>query len=809
MEKIVVQAVASPARVGRRPSASGVFVMAVVALLGAHAYGQASATASVPAPMLSAAPMVSPDIDKPGEPFSYFSKPTDEIGVMDAPAATEITPEGYLYTGYGELMFFAGQHNTPVAQRLKTLEKGHLPIVHYTWRQDGIAYEVTAFEATLDGTPEGTLVNFIRVTMRNESATPTRADFATGVRYQAEDNTGTGTGDDRFMRPVKETRLGGYRQIGEDYNADWEYRFDGDAFLRDGRMLYSFPSHPAQLSFTLDQRYNEPPETKPGRLKIQSTTPVGIAHYSFLLQPKEERSLDFRMPVVPLAPGAEADRVKAADFDAYKAKTIAFWEEILSHGMGVTLPEEKVVDTFKMNLIYDLIARDKLDGFYIQTVNKLHYHSFYLRDSSDILNSYELTGYPEIARQVIDFFPRWQTPDGNFLSQSEQYDGWGEALWSYGRYYRMTGDRAFAEQVFPSMVRAVVWLKQARAADPLHLMPVSNVLDNEYVPGHLTGYNFLALAGLNEGIFMADSLGRASDAADFRKEYNDYCATFLKVLDQRTADTGGYIPPALDGQKTGQDWGNLLGTYPMHTLAPNDPRIAATLKNTQARYQEGLITYGDGRFLHHYLTIKNTFTEVIRGDQEQAVNELYALLAHTSSTHAGFEFAIRPWGDRDFEGNLSPHGWFAAEYRALLRNMLVREDEGDLHLLSVLSPEWIGNGKAIAIENAPTEFGKISYQLTQPDEASAMLHIDSHWKHAPGKLVVHLPWFMQVASVSADGKPVTVKDGAATVPANTKEVSLHWARKADAPALSYQHAVDDYKAEYRKRYEQSLHGAAN
>jgi hypothetical protein len=97
--------------------------------------------------------------------------------------------------------------------------------------------------------------------------------------------------------------------------------------------------------------------------------------------------------------------------------------------------------------------------------------------------------------------------------------------------------------------------------------------------------------------------------------------------------------------------------------------VTATLKATQAKYAEGIMTYADGEFLHHYLTIKNTMTEAIRGDQEQAVRELYALLLHTSSTHAGFEFAILPWGDRNFEDNLAPHGWFAAEYRTLLRTM--------------------------------------------------------------------------------------------------------------------------------------------
>ena len=48
-----------------------------------------------------AAQMAPPDIDPNDQPFSYFSNPTDAIGVMDAQAATEVTPEGYLYTGFG------------------------------------------------------------------------------------------------------------------------------------------------------------------------------------------------------------------------------------------------------------------------------------------------------------------------------------------------------------------------------------------------------------------------------------------------------------------------------------------------------------------------------------------------------------------------------------------------------------------------------------------------------------------------------------------------------------------------------------
>src|ERR1022692_4268360 len=96
------------------------------------------------------AQMVSPSIDRPDQPFSYFSKPTDEMGMMDAEAATEVTPEGYLRTGFGELMFFSGPDLEPTNVRIRTLEDGHLPIIHYQFERDGIVYRFTMFAAMLD-----------------------------------------------------------------------------------------------------------------------------------------------------------------------------------------------------------------------------------------------------------------------------------------------------------------------------------------------------------------------------------------------------------------------------------------------------------------------------------------------------------------------------------------------------------------------------------------------------------------------------------------------------------------------------------
>jgi hypothetical protein len=758
--------------------------------------------------------MANPAIDLQPGPFSYFSQSVDQLGVMGGVSGSEVSPEGYLYTGFGELMFFLGPAQTPVSARVRTLEDGYLPIVSYSVEDQGIDYRFTMFEWKLQsaaGTVE--IVNFVRVTVSNSGTGPRTAFLTSAMRYQAEQTTEYPTGDDRFMRPIPASGAGQFNQPGESFSKDWTYSLDGNALIRDGRILYLFPAHPApRLSLTLHTHYNRPRPITSTRLDVQPDTPTGVAAYAVELAPGETRTLDFRMPLVPVTPGSpEAAVLEGADFDAAHQAAVAFWREIVGRGMEIDVPERKAVDTFRASLVYNLMALNVVDGEDAQTVNLFQYHRFYLRDSADLVRMYDATGYSDIAARVFSLYPSRQTDDGNFLSQPGQYDGWGEALWSIGEHFRRTRDLHFAEEFYPRVARAVAWLVKARAADPLHIMPRSDVRDNEYVAAHLTGYNFLALDGLQSAIELAAATGHSADAEAFRREYADYRATFLRLLDAAASKDGGYIPPALDARNwQGTDWGNLLSVTPEPVLDPHDPRVTKTLEDVQARYQEGIATYAepdDGEFLHHYLTIKNTLTELVRGDekdQEQAIREFYAELLHTSSTHTGFEYAIRPWGSRDFEGNLAPHGWFAADYRNLLRNMMVREEGDTLHLLSAVSPEWIGAGKRIEVARAPTLFGSLDFSLEMPDDASAVLRLKPSFQQPPSRIVLHLPWFMAIDSVSADGRALSADGAKVSLPAQAREIRISWHRRPDAAAMSYDKTVESYKAEYRRRYQHLL-----
>ena len=775
----------------------------------------AGLTLSIASPRFALAQMVSPDIDRDDQPFSYFSKPTDIVGAMNAPAAAEISPEGYLYTGFGELMFFTGPEQTPISARVRTLEEGDLPIVSYTVSHLGIDYRFTAFAAqapSFNVKPQegiGSIVNFVRVTLHNPGNKPTAAFLTAAMRYQAEQTTEVPMGDNRFRRPAQAERIGNYQQPGENFRSDWTYSMEKGACLREGRALFFYPEQPApRLSLTLHTLYNRIEPLASSKLQLSPTTPFCSAAYTIKLAAGESRSLDLRVPLEPSPrESPEFKQVELASFEKSHGQVVESWHSVLNRGMRIELPEAKPVETFYASLVYDLLDLNLVQGTAVQTASQFQYHRFYLRDSADFVRMYDATGYSDFGSQVIRFFPMQQQPDGNFLSQPGQYDGWGEALWAFGEHYKRTHDLEFDREIYPRIQRAVDWLIAARAKDPLHVMPASDVRDNEYVSGHLTGYNFLALDGLQAAIDAAQRMGNGEDATRFQREFDDYRKTFLALLDQASAKAGGTLPPSLDaGEWKGTDWGNLLSVTPEHVLDPWDPRVTATLKSVSARYQEGITTYSepdDGVFLHHYLTIKNTLTELARGEQEQAIREFYAELLHTGSTHTGFEYAIRPWGSRDFEGNIAPHGWFAADYRNLLRNMMVREDGGVLHLLSAVSPEWIGKGRSIRVTGAPTYFGSLDFMLQMPDDKVAILKIDSRFEHPPKELVLHLPWFLEESSVVADGLPIPVAEGAAHLPATVREVRIVWSRRLPVN-MSFQRTVDSYKKEYRRRYEHLL-----
>ncbi|MCA9583361.1 MAG: chitobiase/beta-hexosaminidase C-terminal domain-containing protein, partial [Myxococcales bacterium] len=381
----------------------------------------------------------------------------------------------------------------------------------------------------------------------------------------------------------------------------------------------------------------------------------------------------------------------------------------------------------------------------------------------------------------------------------------------------MTEDAAFATRVAPVLAPHRAEFLTKTGGDPDGLWPVAGPYDNEALQDeHYTGHSFWALLGLKEGKRIAAAAGLGAIAADYQSTYDTYRTTFFEKLDSITALTGGYIPPGVDDPLSGYDWANAsAGVYPFGEIAPSDPRVAETAWVVREhKYQEGIMTYGSSNahvrklaqergetvptgWLHHYQTIYTTMTNLLLGEQRRVVEDLYGLLVHTSSTHAGFEYGIQPWGNRDPRGNRPPHGWFAARYNELLRHMLLREEGSTLHLASALSPAWVKPGQTVAVRKGATYFGPISYEFTF-HAGGGTLTMTPSFRTAPEAVVVHVPWFATGVTATADGAAVPISGGAIEVPSSTKTVDFQWSVDG-APDLSFDAAVEAYRHKYYDR----------
>jgi hypothetical protein len=586
----------------------------------------------------------------------------------------------------------------------------------------------------------------------------------------------------RFLRPATPPVTGLYYQPGYGFNPASQHSFAGGALLRDDRALYFAPSQPRGLRIT----------RQPGKPRPGPTAVVGRTSYRGRLGAGRAINLDFVIPVVPVDRGSSAySKIGGGTFDQQRVQVRDRWRRLLGRAMKVTLPESKVVDTFYASLMNLAIARYVADGQWVQAVNKLQYHAFWLRDAAAITSTFDAVGLPDISAEDLAFFMRWQQPDGLFISRTGQYDGFGQALWAFGRHAAMTRDVAFAQGVLPAVGRAMSWLERTRAADPLGLLPPSTPNDNERVNGHLTGDNLWGVAGARAAAALARLAGNTTMADQWSAQAAAYQATLDAEIRQAVRRTGGWIPPALD-QRGGQDWGNLWPVYPTGIYPASDRLVQATMRHARSKFAEGIATYRDRTNLHAYLGFRVFQTDLAAGAQMNAIDGLYSSLAHTTTTHGGFEAGVRPWGSRAVDDNMTPHGWFAAEYATMLRDMLVREQpEGGVALMSALSPAWLGPGRTIAVQGAPTTYGPLSFKL-RVRRGGARLEWSAD---VPDGTPLRWPLPAWANHVTATG----LESGgrAILLPGKSGAMDVRW--RLHPPAASYGRAVAQLQAAYRRR----------
>ena len=741
--------------------------------------------------------MVDPAIDDPARPWCYIAKSTTLIGVPYMPDAVQVTFDGAIYTRQAELCFFYGDPLRPVMARQKTYLDGWIPAVVYDWRDGAIACDVEMFGAVLDGEDESNTVQFARVRLRNTGQKPARAVFAAATRC-------TG-GDGRFG--------------GGQFSPVWRYEMTDDSVLRDGKLIYTFP--PGLGREAVPGRAYE--QAFPGaKHHVTRRAAVCMVRFDKTLAPGQTETLIFKMPRAGVPTGQKdlVAKIRSADYDVYREKTVRFWNGMLADVCRLSIPEKRVEHAHRACVVHTMLATRLRGGERFQT-DGLPYPNLFLLCLSDYQMLYDSVAQRGFVESNLPQYASRQLADGLFLDTSLIHgkrilSSHGPALQSLAHHYVMTRDAKYARKVWPMIRKAVACIRKDHESDPRGLMRPSTPYDAEMIKGYYTSHNLWCLLALRTSIRVARALGETADAADWTKLHESYQAAVLKAIDASAKDDG-YVPTGLYDFITGpaarrgmgeyqtdQDWENVLLAWPTEVLAPGDPRVAGTCRRLRrTKFREGIMTYRNGQHLHQYLTVKTVMQDLVRGDPAETLAGLYHVLLHSGSTHEGYENLIAPWGDRIPHGCPPPHAWGAAKIGLMIRCLLVREhggraglDEGrrDLHLFSVISPAWAGPGREVAVRNAPTEMGPV-WAVMKFTDGGAEVTVQCKFHHPPRHVVIPVPYFVELTGYESDAKESKRDGSSIRLSPDVTRLQLKWKPRPAAHAGTFQELLLRYRRE--------------
>ncbi len=705
----------------------------------------------------------------------YLAAPTEQLAVPGMADGAEITPEGDLYSGWAEYELRFGRRLQAWNQPTRTLPDPGVPLLSSALADGHVRYTVTLFAVPVDGRP----VVYETVTAANGSRRPQQAKVAMVLAYargrQIRGPHGVLTGPYRYERPVSSSVPGAYQQPGQPFSSNFSYTVTGRDLDRSGLLLARGPA-------TLSRPLATP------ALNILSTPHDGRV-FSARLEPRASVSFTWQIPLDPSPAGAGADRaLDALPLGAARAALRALWASQEAGMMRIEVPEAKVDATYRAAIAEMLESRILTPTGWEQCPNRLQYRAFWVRDAAIETQALDLAGLHAAAAQNLSFIDAFQQPDGLFISQAGQYDEWGEALWALAQHAELAREPAYAAAQLGRIGAAIGWLSAASAADPLGLLPPSNPDDNELAYGHIAGDDLWAAAGLRSAIAAATLAGQSADAAAWTTVDQRFEAALDRAIAAAVAREG-HIPPVLDA-KGGQDWGNYWAAFPVQALSAGSPAVAATLRWARAHMAEGLPTYLGGSELHDYLGFRIFQTELAAGDTADAVAGLYAELVHTTATDGGWETGIGPYRGRASATNLAPHGTFAAEYVALLRNMLVADTPaGGVQLLAGASPAWLGPGQHITVAAAPTDHGAISFV------ERSTLHGETLTWHGTLAAGTRLSWKLPGWAGDARTASGPVSGGAIVLHGDSGSLTVTFSGRR--PAQSYARTAAALNAAYR------------
>ena len=530
--------------------------------------------------------------------------------------------------------------------------------------------------------------------------------------------------------------------------------------------------------------------TGPGTITLAGTLPAGKTADCFLLVPGWKVDPD--------------DHAQLAADDRWLDRVERYWKGLLASSIEVDLPDAFLSDVIRASQVHCLLAgRNEANGARIAAWIASDRYGPLESETHSVIRGMDMMGHDDFARRALEYLIRRYNKAG-YLTTGYTIMGTGWHLWTLAEHYERTGDRAWLQGVAPEVARVCKWItKQCAKTRQLDgrreklpeygLVPPGVAADwNRYA------YRFGAEAHYYAGLERAARALADIDypgSAELLQEAEQFRANILRAY-QWTQGQAPVLPlangtwvPAYPGMLycfgriediiPGED-GNRSWAYDVelgaHHLAVNgvlDPlsRQATWMAEhmedvwflhdgmgdyAAARNHQDVFSLGGFSKVQPYYT-RNAELYALRDDVKPFIrsyfNTIPSLLSLENLSFWEHFHNIGAWN------KTHETGYFLAQTSL----MLAMERGDQLWLAPLVTANWLKDGMKLAVGNAPTRFGKVSYTIrSSAGRGLIEADIEPPTRRPPELVVIRLrhPHGKPIRTVTVNGQPHTDFDAA-------------------------------------------------
>ena len=456
--------------------------------------------------------------------------------------------------------------------------------------------------------------------------------------------------------------------------------------------------------------------------------------------------------------------------ESLRRKAERFWQTAPLPYDHIEIPDAGVQALLDSSIRNIYQAREIKKGLPAFQVGPTCYRGLWVVDGSFLLEAITYLGRADETRNGVKYLMSFQRDDGGFMLMDAHWKETGIALWAITRHARLTGDKEWLQEAWPSIERGFAFIRKMRGM-PAAGAPNARLIPDGFSDGGLADkvpeYTniYWTMAGLRAAIEAARWLGKTDEAEDWQKEYDDFLRTFRRAAerDTRTDAHGNHYVPIrmrfdekIPPQKA--QWAFLHSVFPGKVFAANDPLVQGDMAMLRAVEKQGLVqdtgwlkdgiwTYFGSFYGHAWLWL---------GEGDKAARTLYAFGNHASPLLAWREEQM-PVGQGDQVVGDMPHNWASAEFIRLVRHSLILERGNELHLFEGVPAKWARPGAVTSVREIATEFGPISFEFrVARNGASGILKLTPPQRTPPTRIVLHLDhWSGQTGTLDLPARGVS------------------------------------------------------